>query len=287
MNEHLKGGLLIIASMLLFGFIGPLVRLADISTFVFLFYSGLLGFVILIGFVLFKKRTTEVWPKKYKWLLILNTLFVAIQIFTYFEAYKRTTLANSVLLHYTAPIFAALFAPLFLKERIDRITIPSLILSFSGVYLIFFQTGFSLASADTMGIILALISGIAYGVCIISNKKLMMVFKPLTLMLYQYGGFILWIPFIKANEYLIPQRAAVLAVVYILFVSLLPTFIYLTGLKYVKGQHIGIIAYVEVIAVIVYGYLFFNEIPSKLILVGGALILISGYMVLRAEAKRK
>ncbi len=287
MNEHLKGGLLIAASMLLFGFIGPIVRLANISNFVFLFYSGLLGFTILIGFVLFKERITEVWPKKYKWLLILTALVVSIQIFTYFEAYKRTTLANSVLLHYTAPIFAALFAPLFLKERIDRITIPSLILSFSGVYLILFQTGFSLASADTMGIIFALISGIAYGACIISNKKLMMIFKPLTLMLYQYGGFILWIPFIKTNEYLIPQKAIILTIVYIIFVSLLPTFIYLKGLKYVKGQHIGIIAYAEVIAVIVYGYLFFNEIPSKLILVGGALILISGYMVLRAEAKRK
>lgn len=286
MNEHLKGGLLIIASMFLFGFIGPVVRFANISNFVFLFYTGLLGFVILIGIVLFKKNTGELWPPKYKWLLTLTTIFIAVQVFTYFEAYKRTTLANSVLLHYTAPIFAALLAPVFLKEKIDKITIPSLILSFFGVYLIFFQAGFSLASENTIGILLALISGIAYGICIICQKKLRMVFKPLTLMVYLYGGFILWIPFIKANEYAISQRVALLAVVYILFVSLLPTFIYLTGLKHIKGQHIGIISYAEVIAVISYGYLFFNETPSLLTLLGGILILISGYMVLRVESKR-
>lgn len=287
MNEHLKGGLLIITSMFLFGFIGPVVRWINIPNPVLLFYSGLLGFVILIGIVLFKKNIRELWPSKYKWLLIITTFFVAIQIFTYFEAYKRTTLANSVLLHYTAPIFAALFAPIFLKERIDKITILSLILSFFGVYLIFFQTGFSLASENTVGIILALISGIAYGICIICQKKLMTIFKPLTLMVYQYGGFILWIPLIKANEYVISQRAAILTVVYILFVSLFPTFIYLTGMKYIKGQHIGIISYAEVIAAIIYGCLFFNEIPGLLTLIGGMLILISGYMVLRAEARRR
>ena len=131
----------------------------------------------------------------------------------------------------------------------------------------------------------AFISGIAYGACIICNKKLIMVFKPLNLMVYQYAGFVVWIPFIKANEYAIPQKAAILTVVYILFISLLPTFIYLTGLKHVKGQHIGIISYAEVIAVIIYGFLFFKETPTLLTLIGGALILFSGYMVIRAEAK--
>jgi len=287
MNEHLKGGLLIALSMLLFGFIGPFVRWINIPNMVFLFYGGLLAFTILIALFSLKRGLKGLWPAKYKWLLILTSLCVAIQIFTYFEAYKRTTFANTVLLHYTAPIFAALLAPLFLKEKIDRTTILSLMLSFSGVYLIFFQTGFSLTSADTSGVILALISGLFYGISIITNKKLMTIFKPLTIMVYQYGAFILWIPFIKANEYLIPQKAAVLTVIYILFISLLPSFIYLTGLKYVKGQHIGVIAYIEVIVVIIYGYLFFKEVPSLFTLVGGILILFSGYMVLRAEAKRK
>jgi len=287
MNEHLKGGLFIMTSMLLFAFIGPFVRWVNIPNTVFLFYTGLGGFVILIGVVLFKKGIKELWPKKYKWLFVLTSIFIAISLFTYFEAFKRTTVANTVLPHYTAPIFAAFFAALFLREKIDSTTIVSLIMSFSGVYLIFFQTGFSLKSTDTIGVILALISGIFYGINIICNKKLMTMFKPLSVMVYQYGAFILWAPLIKMNEYLIPQRAFMLTVVYILFISLLPAFIYLSGLKHVKGQHIGIIAYVEVLAVIVYGYLFFNEVPSKLTLVGGTLILISGYMVLRAEAKRR
>lgn len=287
MNEHIKGGLLIITSMLLFGFIGPFVRWIDIPNVVFLFYSGLFGFIILAVLVFYKKGIREMWPSKYKWLLILTTIFVAVQVFSYFEAYKRTTFANTVLLHYTAPIFAAVFAPIFLKEKLDKITVPSLILSLLGVYLIFFQTGFSLTSKNSTGIILALISGVAYGTCIVCQKKLVMFFKPLTLMFYQYGGFILWIPFIKANEYLISPKSLMLSVAYIILASLLPTFIYLTGMKYIKGQHIGIISYAEVIAAIVFGWLFFNEIPNLLTLIGGALILLSGYVVIRAEAKGK
>lgn len=287
MNEHLKGGLLIITSMLLFGFIGPFVRWTNIPNPVFLFYSGLLGFIIILGIVLFRKNKVEICPNKYKWLLVLTTIFTAFQVYTYYEAYKRTTFANSVLIHYTAPIFAAFFAYFFLKERIDKTTILSLVLSIFGVYLIFYQGGFSLTSKDTIGIILAFISGIFYGACIICGKKLRMIFNPLTIMVYQYGGFILWVPFIKMNGYLISQRAFILTAGYLLFASLAPTFIYLTGLKYIKGQHIGIISYTEVIATVICGYIFFNEVPGMFTLIGGALILISGYVVIRAEAKGK
>lgn len=287
MNEHLKGGLLIIVSMLLFAFTGIFVRLVNLPNPVFLFYTGVIGFVILLGLVIYKKGWRKLWPKKYKWLLFLTSIFGAVNIFTYFEAFKRTTMANAVLPHYTAPIFAAIFAAWFLKERIDKVTIISLMLSFSGIYLIFFQTGFSLTSTDTIGVIFALISGIFYGMLIICNKKLMMVFKPVTLMVYLYGGFIFWIPFIKPNEWAVPQMAFVLSLVYIFIASLIPSFLYLTGVKYVKGQHIGIIAYIEVVAVIIYGYLFFNEVPTLLTLLGGALIIFSGYIVIRAESKRR
>ncbi len=287
MNEHLKGGLLILVSMLLFAFMGIFVRWVNLPNPVFLFYTGVLGFVILLGYVLFKKRLKELWPKRYKWLLFLTSLIGAGAIFTYFEAFKRTTIANTVLPHHTAPIFAAFFAFLFLREKIDKTTIISLMLSFSGIYLIFFQTGFSLTSADTIGVIFASISGIFYGGFIICNKKLMSMFKPITAMVYQYGGFILWIPLIKANEWVIPQRAVILTIAYIIFASLIPAFLYLTGMKYVKGQHIGLIAYAEVIVVIIYGYLFFREIPTLLTLVGGAFIIASGYVVLKAEAKRR
>jgi len=287
MNEHLKGGLLIIASMFFFGFIGPFVRWINAPNTVFLFYGGLLGFIILIIYFLFKKRIKELWPPRYKWLILVTVLCAAVQIFTYFEAFKRTTFANTVLPHYTAPIFAAFFAAWFLKEKIDRVTIPALLLSFSGLYLIFFQAGFSLASEHTLGVILALISGIFYGLCIVCNKKLMMVFKPIIIMFYNYASFIIWIPFIKASEYILTRNQIILIIIYIIIISIPPSLLYLTGVKNVKGQHIGIIGYIEVLIVIVYGYLLFKEIPSWITLVGGALIVISGYMVLRAEAKRR
>jgi len=287
MNRHIKGGFFIIASMLLFSFIGIFVRVINRKIWILLFYGGLIGFLILTIYLIHKKGMRYLWPKKYKWLLFLSALIASGVVSTYFQAYRTTTFANTVLLHYTAPIFAAIFAPIFLKERIDKPTIISLALSSLGIILIVYKEGFSLSNIGTIGSLFALASGILYGFSILANKKLSAIFDPSLIMFYQYGFFLLWPLFMKPEDYIINQREIILIVIYTLIFSMLPALLYLTGLKDVKAQHAGIIAYVEVLAAISYGYLFFNESPSLLTIIGGALVILSGYIVMKAEFKRR
>src|SRR3989338_9638587 len=160
MNRHIKGGFFIIASMLLFSFIGIFVRVINRKIWILLFYGGLIGFLILTIYLIHKKGMRYLWPKKYKWLLFLSALIASGVVSTYFQAYRTTTFANTVLLHYTAPIFAAVFAPIFLKERIDKPTIISLALSSLGIILIVYKEGFSLSNLGAIGALFALASGI-------------------------------------------------------------------------------------------------------------------------------
>jgi len=287
MNEHFKGGLLIIASMFLFAFIGPFVRWLNRPSAVLLFYGGIVGIAILFTYVVIKKGSKALWPNKYKWLLLLAALLAAVNVGSYFQAYRLTTFTNVVLLHYTAPLFAAMFAPIFLKEKIDKITLPALILSSIGLIIIFIKDGFSMNDLSTIGALFALNSGLFYGLSIIANKKLSTIFDPSIIMAYQYSVFFIWLPFMKTADHILSSREITLIVIYMIIISIFPSILYLKGLKRVKAQHAGIIAYIEPIAVILYGYLFFKETPSSLTLIGGAFILLSGYLVLRAEANRR
>ncbi|TAL22864.1 MAG: EamA/RhaT family transporter, partial [Nitrospirae bacterium] len=62
----------------------------------------------------YRKEIPEIKRLKYPMLLgvvgLLNT-------FTYYYAFKYTSIANAVLTHYTAPVIVAFLAPLFLKEK--------------------------------------------------------------------------------------------------------------------------------------------------------------------------
>ena len=55
------------------------------------------------------------------------------------------------------------------------------------------------------------------------------------------------------------------------------------GIKRVKSQHAGILAYTEPFAATFYAIFFFSEIPSFNTIIGGLLILISGYLIIRRE----
>ncbi|GAI06661.1 unnamed protein product, partial [marine sediment metagenome] len=46
---------------------------------------------------------------------------------------KLIAIANAVLLNYTAPIFVALLAPLFLKEKLEKSTLLALAISVAGI----------------------------------------------------------------------------------------------------------------------------------------------------------
>jgi drug/metabolite transporter (DMT)-like permease len=73
-------------------------------------------------------------------------------------ATKLTTAANAIILQYTAPIYTAIFAGSFLKERTDWSDWIAVLIVFSGVVLFFLD---DLDFRGYYGIIIALCSGIA------------------------------------------------------------------------------------------------------------------------------
>ena len=121
MNKHLKGSLFIILSMLLFSLIGPFVRWIKWDSKVTILITSVIAFLFLLVYLIYKKELGKVIRSRYKLLMIVSGTLVALNILFYYKAFQTTTLANSVLAHYTAPIFAALFAPIYLKEKLRHV----------------------------------------------------------------------------------------------------------------------------------------------------------------------
>jgi drug/metabolite transporter (DMT)-like permease len=190
--------------------------------------------------------------------------------------------SNAVFTHYTAPLFVAILAPLIIAERLQKVTIISLPIAVLGMTLIVFADGgFTTGGAHTAGIIAGTISGVAYAFIIIFSRSLSRMS-----MHHKAVIIVLWVttPALAAGVFLtdfhLDYRQVVLLVMTGVLHSTLAPLLYYDALRKVIAQHAAILGYMEPLAAIPLAFVFLKETPTVLALLGGALILFSGYLVI-------
>ena len=130
------------------------------------------------------------------WLLIfLSALFIP---FLYFlgENYglKYTTSTITAVVIETIPLFSPVFAWFFFRERLSKLNLTGIIISFIGIAMVIISGDFSL-NVNPIGILIlfgAVISALFYSVLL---KRLSFKYSPLTLIYYQnFIGIFLFLP---------------------------------------------------------------------------------------------
>ncbi len=283
MKDKLKGALLIITSMLIFGFIGIVVRTLKVPSLIVALYNFLFSGAMLFIFFLIKDKSKIIIKnyKKYLCPIILLGVFNGIGYFLYLQAFVFTTISNAVLTHYSAPIFVALLAPLLLKERLQKITILALIISTIGLVFISYKD-ISFNSKDFVGIIYGVASGIMYALIIIYIKFLSKNISIYTIVIYNYFvAVIVLAPFAIKSDFVVSLELLFTLILFALVFGVFAGLLHSFGIKKVKSQDAGILAYVEPLAATIYAIIFFSEFPSLNTIIGGTFILIGGYLVIR------
>jgi len=284
MKKHLKGSLLIISAMTLFGLVGVFVRSINIKAEILLFASSaLLTFGLLVYYVI-SKKIGDLWNGKIMVWYLLVGLFLIGNVYSYLRAFSLTTFSNAVLSHYLAPVIAALSAPIIVNETIENRTKWALVISIIGLFLMSYEN-LKMGNVHMIGLAFGLISAVFYGISINIVKRLLNNnATPLSIIFYQSAiPAILLIPFISRSAFAIINGRIGLILLYTLFATLIPVVMLFAGVKHIKAQHVGILAYSEVVAAILFGLILFNEIPSSSTIMGGVLILLSGFMIIKSK----
>ena len=114
-----------------------------------------------------------------KKLLFLRGLFGVISLTCFFQSLNYLSLGTAVSLRYTSPIFAAIFALFYLKEKMKPIQWMLFLIAFLGVLII---KGFG-ADVNSLGVIFAILSAIFLGLIFIIIRKLGDTEHPLVIIL--------------------------------------------------------------------------------------------------------
>ena len=283
LNSQFAGYLSVAVAAIIWGSNGVIVNRVPYNAHTIAFFRVLFAGLILLPVVLLTRRHEVISAARHwKTMLSLGCL-LALGWALLFHSMKLIAIANAVLLNYTAPIFVALLAPLVLKEKLEKSTLLALTIAVAGIALISYQQNLQMSDPDglnLLGVILGLLAGLAYAGFIIVSKRALSRFSSQVVAFYSYAvASVVLLPFVIGTD-LTPDLAPwMLLLLMGVFNTAFAVTLYLRGLGMIKAQKAVVFTYLEPASAVVFGFLFLAQPPTPLMIVGGLLILVAGYIV--------
>lgn len=236
-----------------------------------------LSVVMLIKGISFKVTRHE-----FKVLFSLGILFAASSI-TYYQSFHfmDAGIASTILFVY--PVMVAVIMAAFFKERVTGMTIVAIVLSFIGIVLLY--KGGSGASLSVIGIVLCILSSLAYAIYIVvvnqSSIKMSsfkvtfyaMLVCELTLILYSFTSPELYL-------HALPSARAWSFAVWLSIVPTILSLVFMTvAVNHVGATPTAILGALEPLTAVTIGVVVFGELLTPRLIVGILFILFAVMLV--------
>lgn len=255
--------------------------LRDIPLFEKVFFRNLVSLVI--AFYLIKKSAVPLFgQRKSQLALFARAGFGLAGVILNFYAITHLTLADSTMLGKLSPIFVTIMACLFLKEKIDKEQIIGIFITFGGALLVI-KPEFSLSIIPSLaGLLSAASAGIAYTLLrYLKDKE-----SPDTIVFYfSVVSVVGTLPFVL-NDYIMPDSTQLMLLLATGLFASIGQFGITYAYKYSKATEVSIYNYSAIVFGIIFGFIFFHEIPDMLSLLGGAIIIAVAYYTFKHNQKK-
>lgn len=258
--------------------------------------TGALGFLLIL---LAARKWQALRTTRVTFSVVAGGLAIGMSLALYVSATLMTTIANAVFLIYTGPLFSAILARIFLKEKISLRNGLFLAMVFGGMLLTIglitytpeagFSVGLQLGTdpeypLKAVGDLFALGSGVFYGLALFFYRYrgdmdsgvrgfwnfVFGALGALLVMVIRYNTLDTSMPSVMTRTNW--AWAAALFLVCGLFAI---GFLVVAG-KHLSAVELSVVAYWETVVALFIGYFVFGETMTPLAMVGGALIVIGG-----------
>ena len=200
-------------------------------------------------------------------------LILGLGFSSYVFAMYNTTVANTNFIIQTQVIFLAIFGYLFLKEKISKITLASIVLAVSGIILLL---GNTLSPGQMLGNVVAFIMPISFAVLILIVRKYPTVdMIPLQLIA---GIIAMFIGYFLSTKIIISPHDMFLGFLAGFFQIGFGFILITIGARNTPSAMVGIIMLTEAVFGPLWAWLFANENPPFLVLLGGGIIIFAVFL---------
>jgi len=265
-------------AVLLFGFAGLFGKWVDLPASLIVFGRVFFAAFFLFFYMLTTKKSFRLNTKKDFLFLFLAGALLAFHWFTFFYSIQISSVAIGILGVSTFSIFSALLEALFFKEKFCYKNLIPAFLSVIGIYIILPE--FSFENKITQGLFWAIISGLAFAIISLLNRKQVQKYSGSLVAFYQdlSATFVLLPVLFFVEFHLNWINTSELILLGGIFTAVAHT-LFITGLGKIKVHQASVIANLEPVYGIIFAFFLLNESPSLNVLLGGAIIVGMAFWV--------
>lgn len=266
MSNKTKGIVFITLSTLSFALMNLFVRLSgDLPSMQKSFFRNAVAFVFALVILL---RSEEKFQFNHKNLplLIMRAAFGTIGILCNYYAVDHLLLSDASMLNKLAPFFAVVISYFYLKEKVTPFQISAVIIAFLGALCII-KPGFS--SLTTGPALLGALGGFAAGAAYTMVRKLSLHGERGPFIVFFFSAFscIVCLPYLLFFYHPMTLQQFVL----LLFAGLAAAggqFFITAAYSYAPAREISVFDYSQIVFAALFGFLFFEQIPDFLSVIG-------------------
>lgn len=230
---------------------------------------------LIISYVDVRRKRLSVWGHNKK-LLIARGAVGSLALICVYYAVTTLPLAEATILQYLHPVFTALLALVFLKERIQRSTIVCILFCILGLVLIV-SPEITLSAGDELplfSVAVALMGALGSAIAYVIVKRLSGTEDSSVIIFYFPLMALPLSVFLLGDNFVMPDAEALVLLVLIGIFTQIGQIGLTKAMQTEVASKATAYSYVQVVFSIIFGWLLFSEIPSLWTWVGGGLIIL-------------
>jgi drug/metabolite transporter (DMT)-like permease len=205
----------------------------------------------------------------------------SISQFCLILAFSLMPLAGAVAINFSSPLFSALVAIFWLKERAGFVRSAALVIGFLGV-LIVTDPG---ASSLTRGALFALINAVMYGTVTVAVRGMTRTESANTLVIWQLSVLTFFHSFLLLFGWQSPTPLDAVLLFGSGFINAVGQWFWTKALHLAPAAAVTPFYYLMLVWALVIGFMVWGEVPSGSLLVGSAIVVATGLFLFLREAR--
>ncbi len=282
-NEYRIGYIMVALAAILFAISGACAKAlfnAGVTAYQLIQLRTTLAFMGLVLWLAIRHpRHLKITLSDLPYFVCLGIFGIGAAQFFYLFAISKISVAAAILLHYTGPVFVALYTALVQQQRIGSKALAAMVGTLVGSYFVVGAYDLEMLSLNRVGIIGGILAAVAFAAYSLLSAHGMKKYTPWTVVLYGmlFAALIWHVLFPPMDAFI--ERYSLQQWAWILFIGLggtiVPFGLYFEGIKRIKPTHASITATLEPIAAGIVAAIFLGEHLALLQIFGGSLVVIS------------
>lgn len=237
-------------------------------TFGRVFFSS----ITLLLFCLITKQDIRVKRKSHLALLLTSGIVLALHWWSFLASAQISTVAISTITFSTFPLFVTFLEPIVFHEKLCRENVITAFVVLIGVFITIPE--FTLENQMSRGILVGMISSLAYAVLAVLNRFLSGQYQSTLVSLYEQGTAAIILAPVVLTMSLHPSGTELGLLLFLgIATTALAHTIFINSLKHISAGLAGIIASMESVYGIIIALIVLREVPSVREIIGAIVII--------------